>query len=499
MQRRALAILILGLVTGLRAFGAPPMPEGIQPEVWQPGPLILDLIERAGDIQSKADRIAYLEEVEEALQEHPDWIDLHRFYLIFTIRDSDAAEIHASYRDRAAADSTNADLQYLLGLLERGPGAEAYYRKALELDPNHYHAMCGLGLGTATSDAAQRDEGYQLLYKAIEMHPDHPFGYQAVAVALSRMEKDYEASNKVCKLWQKTVPWSTQPLQFQVNHLRQLKRPDEARILVEQFVEDHPKNRSALKLLVNTYEKDRNPVTAAETQVKLAEIDKENSNAAYKAASLMATIQENEKAFAWLIEAAKRGFDDRKQAETDPKLVGLRSEARFAEVLENIDQAHDNRIPEYRKATLEEMVDRPAPPFTVKTLDDRELSLEKLTGKVVILDFWSTWCGPCRRTLPLIRKLHAAMNERPVEIICMNVWERDTARAKVVPYWEENKYPMQVGLAGQEDATNYGVTGIPALYVIDPAGRIRWQHRGYTPFMDEEITWVIDHLLSESN
>ena len=91
------------------------------------------------------------------------------------------------------------------------------------------------------------------------------------------------------------------------------------------------------------------------------------------------------------------------------------------------------------------------------------------------------------------------MENRPVKILCMNVWERDAARAGVAPYWTRAGYPMDVGLCSSQDAKNYGVMGVPALYVIDQEGQIRYQHRGYTAFMDEEIAWVINSLIGETD
>jgi thiol-disulfide isomerase/thioredoxin len=135
----------------------------------------------------------------------------------------------------------------------------------------------------------------------------------------------------------------------------------------------------------------------------------------------------------------------------------------------------------------------------VTTLSGKDVSLEGLKGKVVVLDFWATWCKPCRMTLPMVQKLTGAMEGRPVEVLCMNVWERDKERKQVVPYWESSRFTMEVGLGSPSDASNYGVQGIPALFVIDQQGQIRYQHRGYSSHMDREITWVIEKLLGEAD
>jgi hypothetical protein len=58
---------------------------------------------------------------------------------------------------------------------------------------------------------------------------------------------------------------------------------------------------------------------------------------------------------------------------------------------------------------------------------------------------------------------------------------------------------MEVGLGSTTDAKNYGVTGVPALFVIDQKGQIRYQHRGYSGFMDEKLAWIIEELLKTND
>src|SRR4030042_294631 len=66
-----------------------------------------------------------------------------------------------------------------------------------------------------------------------------------------------------------------------------------------------------------------------------------------------------------------------------------------------------------------------APDFTLKTIDGQEITLSKLKGKVVLLDFWATWCGPCRESIPHLIQLYKAYREKGFEVIGMSVNKED--------------------------------------------------------------------------
>jgi thiol-disulfide isomerase/thioredoxin len=113
---------------------------------------------------------------------------------------------------------------------------------------------------------------------------------------------------------------------------------------------------------------------------------------------------------------------------------------------------------------------RPAFDFTLKDLKGRPRSLKSLRGKTVLLDFWATWCGPCRITMPQVAKVHAQYKNRGVEVLSINVGEN---AQKAGDYIAKNGYAFTTLL--DEDrtvATQYRVNGIPTLVVIDAKGNI---------------------------
>ena len=127
----------------------------------------------------------------------------------------------------------------------------------------------------------------------------------------------------------------------------------------------------------------------------------------------------------------------------------------------------------------------PAPEFALKDLDGKTVSLKDYYGKkIVILDFWATWCGPCRGSMPLLQKYWEA-NKAKVEVLSINEQEGD-ARVRAFAQQQGYRFRILLDLDGSVQAT-YRVNGIPTLYVIDKAGEVRYKHVGYRPDLDTHL------------
>ena len=140
---------------------------------------------------------------------------------------------------------------------------------------------------------------------------------------------------------------------------------------------------------------------------------------------------------------------------------------------------------------------RQAPPFTLNQLDGPSISLSGLKGRIVVMDFWATWCGPCRFSLPSLEVIAKRYRGRSVTVLLVNLDESpDKVRA-----WTERRYAAASILldAGAKVADLYGVQSLPQTFVLDAEGRIVWAHQGYGGGLEETLSRILDELLAPAS
>jgi thiol-disulfide isomerase/thioredoxin len=151
-----------------------------------------------------------------------------------------------------------------------------------------------------------------------------------------------------------------------------------------------------------------------------------------------------------------------------------------------------------------QLVGAEAPDFVLASTDGGAVDLEGLRGRVVVLDFWATWCGPCRKALPMLHEVArwARQQDVPVEIVTINVWDRgepDDRLKAVKAFWKKNGFTLPVAMDYTgKTATAYKITGIPVTVVIRADGVVHSQHAGvpdeFVNTLKREITDAFDAI-----
>jgi cytochrome c biogenesis protein CcmG/thiol:disulfide interchange protein DsbE len=137
-----------------------------------------------------------------------------------------------------------------------------------------------------------------------------------------------------------------------------------------------------------------------------------------------------------------------------------------------------------------------APDFTLESLNNQEITLSKLKGKVVLLDFWATWCAPCRESIPHLIQLHNSYKEKGLEIIGMNL---DKGSLETIHQFGKSMgIPYPITIATEDVARDYGVTALPTTVLIDKTGRIRQKLLGFNSEISKQMTATVAELLSEN-
>lgn len=146
----------------------------------------------------------------------------------------------------------------------------------------------------------------------------------------------------------------------------------------------------------------------------------------------------------------------------------------------------------------------PAPDFTLKDLEGNPITLSELKGKVVVLDFWATWCAPCIKSFPVMQQaVDQYKDDAKVKFLFINTWEqREDPIPSVKQFVKKRGYTFQVLMDLKDPSSKknsvvekYQVSGIPAKFIIDGKGYIRYKAKGFTGDQEavmEELTAMIE-------
>jgi peroxiredoxin len=136
-----------------------------------------------------------------------------------------------------------------------------------------------------------------------------------------------------------------------------------------------------------------------------------------------------------------------------------------------------------------------APDFTLRSMDGPNLRLQQQRGRVVLVNFWATWCGPCREEMPQLNKLYDKYRSSGFVLLGVNV-DDDANKGMEVAHKLGVKFPVLLD-TDKKVSKLYDLATMPSTVLIDREGRIRYVHRGYMAGYEDSYDKQIRELLKE--
>jgi len=138
-----------------------------------------------------------------------------------------------------------------------------------------------------------------------------------------------------------------------------------------------------------------------------------------------------------------------------------------------------------------------APAFELQNMDEEKVHLSDYKGKVVLINFWATWCPPCVREMPSMERLYRKFKDRPFTVLALNQMEDED---QVFAFTGQLEIDPSFTLLFDRDsrvANQYGIRGLPTTYLIDKKGMVRYRAIGGRLLDHPQVIKVIQQLLDE--
>jgi peroxiredoxin len=133
--------------------------------------------------------------------------------------------------------------------------------------------------------------------------------------------------------------------------------------------------------------------------------------------------------------------------------------------------------------------------FSGATLAGTPLSLSSLRGKVVLVDFWASWCEPCKKELPLLDKLAPRLRKKGIEIVAVNIDDNKSNAAEFIK--SHNLHLTVVPDTGKKIVGAYEPPKMPSSFVVDKAGVVRAVHGGFEPGDEQKLEAELTSLVQK--
>lgn len=131
--------------------------------------------------------------------------------------------------------------------------------------------------------------------------------------------------------------------------------------------------------------------------------------------------------------------------------------------------------------------------FTLPSLDGEDITLSKLKGHVILIDFWATWCPPCRKSIPVFIDLYNKYHEKGFTVLGISREDKSVLEK----FRDEIGIPYPLLIDNNGISKKYQVQAIPTIMIFDKNGKVRKTQVGFAPELEAGFDLLIDSLLSE--
>jgi peroxiredoxin len=146
-------------------------------------------------------------------------------------------------------------------------------------------------------------------------------------------------------------------------------------------------------------------------------------------------------------------------------------------------------------AAAADIVGQPAPDFALRSMKGPSMRLSEHLGEVVVINFWATWCGPCRQEMPLLDELYGKYRRAGLAMLSVNIDEKAEPAIEMAQTLKVS-YPVLFDTR-KEVSRAYDVSAMPVTVLVDRAGVVRYVSEGYKPGYEKRYTEKLRELLNE--
>ncbi len=441
--------------------------------------IIAEMEKRLEKVYNLKDKI---EIVKEFIKKAPQNVLIHRTYQDL-MKYYDQEKLFNEYKTLYEKNKNNPIYIYLFGRVQaRGEDAKAYFEKSIEKDKNFYWGYIGLSYYYSNEmsppDFARAEE---LLKKAISIDNSQPEAFINLHSLYTRQKK-HEFADTVSNILMEINPDDDRIFFISLNRFKRTGELDRMVSALEKRIKEKGENPDLLMFLANVYFEMGNldrTIANFERFVSLYPENPFTPATLYNLSLLYAKKLDKGKTLEYIEKAFEKGYNLGVWLENVPSFSFLRKEKGFRELILKINE----------KIGIGKKIKH----FEGKSLDGEVIDIGKFTGKVVLIQFWATWCDYCKAEIPLLRDAYNKYNKKGFEIIAISL---DDKRESLVSFVskESLKWKHLFSGKGKVDpvAKMFGIDSIPSNLLVDKKGILR-----YADLRGEALLKKVEELLKE--